>query len=506
MNTELFSTQEKTVVNHAGGAAYAKSAEEALAQLAVTACFGNTYYVDAKEQLDEVLKLAKQCDPKFVAQAAIYSRKKGYMKDMPVLLLAHLSTVDKELFKATFPKVVDNARMLRGFVQIVRSNAVGRKSFGSLPKKLIRKWLVDRDPNRLLDDSVGNTPSLGDIVKMVHPVPATKEQEGAFGYLIGKDKEILPPLFKEYEQWKRNPTDQTPKVSTRLLTSAELTTEQWTQIALRMGWQELRMNLNSLDKHGVFLSPGITRKLSEKLQDAEAIHRSRVFPYQILQAYLSTENLPNLIQQALQVAMEVAVENVPKFEGNIVVGLDVSGSMHSAITGSRAVSSKTTCLQVAALISAVILRKNQETKIIPFSDSIPKVRLNPLDSVTTIANVLSKLPSGGTNCALPLASVANEGQKVDAFVLVSDNESWINSPSYYNYYRTNAMDEWLRIKKKNPKAKLINIDLTPNTTTQLHSQSDILNIGGFSDNVFEVVRSFLNDDTKWIDAVKAIEV
>ena len=180
--------------------------------------------------------------------------------------------------------------------------------------------------------------------------------------------------------------------------------------------------------------------------------------------------------------------------------------MHSAITGARAVSSKTTCLQVAALISAVILRKNQETKIIPFSDSIPKVRLNPLDSVTTIANILAKLPSGGTNCALPLAAVANEGRKVDAFFLVSDNESWINSPSYYNYYRTNAMDEWLRIKKKNPKAKLINIDLTPNTTTQVQSQPDILNIGGFSDNVFEVVHSFLNDDTKWIDTVKAIEV
>jgi hypothetical protein len=34
---------------------------------------------------------------------------------------------------------------------------------------------------------VGNDPSLADIVKMVHPKPASKSQEALFGYLIGRE-------------------------------------------------------------------------------------------------------------------------------------------------------------------------------------------------------------------------------------------------------------------------------------------------------------------------------
>ena len=32
--------------------------------------------------------------------------------------------------KAVFPRVIDNGKMLRNFVQVVRSGTVGRKSFG----------------------------------------------------------------------------------------------------------------------------------------------------------------------------------------------------------------------------------------------------------------------------------------------------------------------------------------------------------------------------------------
>lgn len=50
MNTSIFETRGKSVptadaTNDAGGKAYARSAEEALAQYAVTGTFGGTYYV-----------------------------------------------------------------------------------------------------------------------------------------------------------------------------------------------------------------------------------------------------------------------------------------------------------------------------------------------------------------------------------------------------------------------------------------------------------------------------
>ncbi len=55
--------------------------------------------------------------------------------------------------------------------------------------------------------------------------------------------------------------------------------------------------------------------------------------------------------------------------------------------------------------------------------------------------------------------------------------------------------------------KLICIDLQPNQTTQAPERSDILNIGGFSDAVFEVIHAFLNSDAdRFVTEIEAIEL
>jgi len=87
-------------------------------------CFGRTFYSTADEQLTRVLELCDQVDPKFVAKLAIYARTESYMKDMPALLCAWLSSRDARLHEAVFAKVIDNTRMLRNYVQILRSGVV----------------------------------------------------------------------------------------------------------------------------------------------------------------------------------------------------------------------------------------------------------------------------------------------------------------------------------------------------------------------------------------------
>lgn len=77
------------------------------------------------------------------------------MKDLPALLLAVLSVKDPGLMAKVFERVVDSPKMLRNFVQIMRSGAVGRKSLGSLPKRLVEQWLAARS-----DDSSSHALSL----------------------------------------------------------------------------------------------------------------------------------------------------------------------------------------------------------------------------------------------------------------------------------------------------------------------------------------------------------
>src|SRR5579883_3421012 len=177
---------ETNTVNSENAPAYALEPKQALAQYAATGCFGRTFHATAEEQLARVLELCDAVDVDFVARVAIYSRTQAFMKDMPALLCAWLSKRDPRLHELVFGRVIDNARMLRTYVQILRSGVVGRKSLGSAPKRLVRDWLASRDEDALFSSSVGQNPSLSDIVKMVHPKPAGPVREAFYGYMLGR--------------------------------------------------------------------------------------------------------------------------------------------------------------------------------------------------------------------------------------------------------------------------------------------------------------------------------
>jgi 60 kDa SS-A/Ro ribonucleoprotein len=192
------------VRNEAGGKAYVFSPEHALAQYAATGCTNSTFYASADEQVQTVLALAQHVDPAFLAKVAIYARERGSMKDMPALLCAVLAVRDGELLERVFPRVIDSAKMLRNFVQILRSGVAGRKSLGSRPKRLVRQWLAARTDEEIFYATVGNDPSMADILKMVHPKPATKSREALYAYVLGRsyDAANVPPIVKDYETFK----------------------------------------------------------------------------------------------------------------------------------------------------------------------------------------------------------------------------------------------------------------------------------------------------------------
>ena len=55
---------------------------------------------------------------------------------------------------------------------------------------------------------------------------------------------------------------------------------------------------------------------------------------------------------------------------------------------------------------------------------------------------------------------------------------------------TALMEEWSIFKQRNPKARMVCIDIQPYATTQAPSRDDVLNVGGFSDAVFDLVAQF----------------
>lgn len=500
-------------VNEAGGAAYEMSPEQQLAQYSATGCLNATFYASAQMQLDTVLALTGEVAPEFIARTALYARSKGRMKDMPALLVAALSVHSPGLMAEVFDRVIDSPKMLRNFVQIMRSGVVARKSLGTLPKRLVIDWLDNRSDEAIFFASVGNSPSIVDIIKMVHPKPQTKSREALYGYLLGRehDESLLPDVVKHYEQYKAGLTKEIPDVPFQMLTGIELDTKAWKQIALNGSWQMVRMNLNTFARHGVFADRALVAQVASKLRDPKRIQAARAMPYQLLNAYsAASSTLPKKITDALQNAMEIAIENVPEIKGETYVFVDVSGSMHSPVTGYRRGSTTSVrCVDVAALIAASILRRNPEATVVPFKENVVNMRINPRDSVMTNAQKLASLPAGGTNCSAPLIELNKQQGHADTIIYVSDNESWIDTNPASWRRGTETMREWQTLKARCPKAKLVCIDLQPYGSTQAPDQEDIMNIGGFSDAVFDVVNRFVTSDgdpDHWVNVIEQVSI
>lgn len=516
-NTTLFQSiknrfTKTDTYNEAGGIAYTLTSKQQLAQLAATGCLNNTYYADAQSQLDQVLKLAESLDAEFIAKTAVYARQKGLMKDMPALLLAVLAQKDVNMLARVFDQVVDNGKMLRNFAQIIRSGAVGRKSFGNRPKKLMQTWLLTATEKQLLNAAIGNSPSLADVVKMVHPKPREAWRAAWFAWLIGKpyDREALPPITRAFEDYKQSREGALPNVPFQMLTALDLNSGDWAEIARNGSWQQVRQNLNTFLRHEVFAKSKNIKMVAEKLRDETAIARARVLPYQLLTAYQATSNqMPFEIREALQDAMETAVQNVPAIRGKVVVCPDVSGSMHSSVTGHRgSATSKTRCIDIAALVSAAMLRTNPQARVIPFEQITVNVQLNPRDSIMTNAEKLANIGGGGTACSAPLAMLNREKADVDLVVIVSDNESWADDNQGWGA-TTSLMKEWNILKRRCPEAKLVCLDIQPYTRAQARNRHDILNIGGFSDQVFTLIGSFAKQGMGadfWVEEIEKTEL
>lgn len=274
-NIKLFNTQQAALpacdsLNAAQAPAYAHTAKHQLAQLAATGCLNQTFYASAESQLDNVLQLVTELDSHYVAKAALYARKKGHMKDMPALMLAALTAQRSAWVPALFEQVVDSGKMLRNYVQILRSGVTGRKSLGSQPKRLVQNWLNNASELQLLQASIGNQPSLADVVKMVHPKPTEAWREAFFAWLIGKpvDVQALPELTRSLLAFRSGASQEVPQVPFQLLGNETLTKEQWATQARNMGWQALRMNLNTLARHGAFQVPGCAEYVAARLADA----------------------------------------------------------------------------------------------------------------------------------------------------------------------------------------------------------------------------------------------
>jgi len=173
----------------------------------------------------------------------------------------------------------------------------------------------------------------------------------------------------------------------------------------------------------------------------------------------------------------------------------------------------------------LILRRNPDSIVIPFDTRAYNVRIDPQDTILSLSERLANYGGGGTDCSIPLAEANKRHSKrpLVGCVLVSDNQSWVTRgrPSFHPSHftlPTSTLAEWQKFVTSARRhgitdPKLVCIDIQPYGSSQAagsatgRDNNRILNIGGFSDAVFNVVSSFLSADKhRFVREVGSIEL
>jgi hypothetical protein len=317
--------------------------------------------------------------------------------------------------------------------------------------------------------------SLVDLVNIVHPIP-TDRNKTALELLVKGD-------LKNTETWEAK-LSQAGQVAENEEDLSQLKADAWTDLitSRKIGYFALLRNLRNILNQ----APNAVPAACELLVDEKMIGKSRVLPFRFATAYEEISKMGSSkgvrdVLVAINQALEVSMCNVPKFDGDTLVVMDVSGSMSGRPS------------EIASLFGA-ILAKSNNADVLTFATRSDYKSYNPMDSVMTIRNSF-RYSGGGTN----IKSVFQTANKpYDNIIILSDFQSWVgyNTPTKeFNTYKSHF----------NCNPHVYSFDLAGYGTLQF-PESKVYCLAGFSDKVFDIMKLLKADKSALINEIKSIKI
>ncbi len=240
-----------------------------------------------------------------------------------------------------------------------------------------------------------------------------------------------------------------------------------------------------------------SKTVCARLDNAELLRKARVHPIQALTALLTYKQgrgqkgslawTPvSQVVDALDAAFYKAFDFVEPTQKRFYLGVDVSGSM---TMGQVAGVAGLTPNMGAAAMAMLIARTEPEHFIGGFSTRFIDLGISRADRLDAAMQKCQR-DFGGTDCAVAIHHALLNRYPVDAFVVITDGETWAGdehaSQALADYRRRTALE-----------AKLIVINMVANRT-QLNDPADAgsLDIVGFDSSVPSLINQFLGVGSK----------
>ncbi|MEN8197585.1 MAG: TROVE domain-containing protein, partial [Pseudomonadota bacterium] len=188
-----------------------------------------------------------------------------------------------------------------------------------------------------------------------------------------------------------------------------------------------------------------------------------------------------VVSDALDQAFDQSFGFVVPTGKRILVAVDVSGSMHwSACAGSKVLN----CLEAGAAMAMSFVRVEDQAHVIAFDTAARAVGVSRRQRLDDVTRTFSQW-SGGTDVAQPMLYALDRGLVVDAFVVVTDNETWAG-----NRHPVQALAAYR--KQVNPEAKAVVMACSANGGSVVpDDDARSMGIAGFDAAAPRIVNDFL---------------
>lgn len=448
--------------NHAGGFGWTVDDWTRLDRFLVLGSEAGTFYVGTstltRENASAVVRCIEADGLEVVRRVVDVSEGGRAPKNDPAVFVLGLclklgDEPTRAAAAAAVPRVCRIGTHLFGLAATV--SAVG--GWGRATKRTFARWYTDRDPAALAHDVTKYQARDGwshrDVLRLAKPAghDPTTPHGAIFQWITKGWSEVAdaPPEAAHLRRLWAFERAKTADAATcvRLITDERLPREciptqhlnspaVWGALLRSGDGMPLTAMLRNLGKMG---EVGLLTPLSEaaafvqaRLGDADALRRARVHPLTLLSAQLvyaeghgvrgSLSWTPvGAVVDALDAAFYTAFTNVPATGQRLCLAVDVSGSM--ACTKVNGLPNLPACTAAAAL-ALVTASVEPQHQLIAFDDRLKALPITPGMRLAEARSVVEKLVSGGTDCALPMLDAAKKQTPVDAFVVLTDSESW----------------------------------------------------------------------------------
>jgi len=505
-----------TTVNHEGAVAYKMNSEMELYTLVCTFAMQDKFYESASEQMKRLRDLITKVSPVFVAKLAVYAREQMYLRTVPIILTVELAKFHKgdDLVSRMVKKVLqraDEIGELLSYYQIA-NDRTGTKKLDKVSNQIkngIREVFEAGKFNEYQFAKYNRSTDvrLRDALFLTHPKPQSDEQKSLF------DKIAADTLETPYT-WEVQLSELGKKDS-----SIEAKRTLWEELidSEKLGFMALLRNLRNIIK--VEVSQEHINKVCDTLSNPELVRKSKQFPFRFLSAYRSligpyerfgsntesdlNKRYVNLVIEALEKAVLVSAEQVPSFE-NAIFATDVSGSMQQLVSPKSVIQ----MYDIGTVLCMMTYLHSKGSVTGMFGDTWEVFNF-PKKNILRNANEVHQLEGRvgyATNFHRVIEWALRQSENYDYLFAFTDTQMWDTDDVYYSKRTNEVVSKWNLYKKKNPKAKLILMDMGGYSTTPIDiKNNDIYLVSGWSDRVLSILKQLMEGDSV-LNEINRIEI